>query len=294
MGRNLEKVFKPSQTKSTFFWGLVILAIIDIPLLLFIIFNLSGSIFFLTIIGIIIIFIDGLILSLGFLGKRMYYSLGKDEFMINFGFSKRRIPYSTIRKVNIYNTALILRLFGASWPGFHWGLYKAKDIGRVWVYSTMMRGEFVLLDLVNGKKIALSPKDPKTLTRELEKYKNCFGSADPSVVKDFEVSTRVVYFQVAAVIGAFLVFLGYLIIIYPSLPEIIPVHFDLNWNPNRWGHKSELFIIASIASIFPIINTMLALKFGRYGKILLIILGLIFIIIMGLFLAIIYFTQSIS
>jgi hypothetical protein len=63
--------------------------------------------------------------------------------------------------------------------------------------------------------------------------------------------------------------------------------------PNRWGHKSELFFIAGIAAIFPVINTIFVLKFGKYGKTLTIFLGIIFILLMALFLAIIYFTQSI-
>ena len=103
---------------------------------------------------------------------------------------------------------------------------------------------------------------------------------------------KVVYLQVVSVTAAFFVFLGYLLWIYPSLPEIIPVHFDFNWNPNRWAHKSELFIIAGIAAIFPAINTSVVLKFGKYGKELVIFLGIIFIAIMALFVGIIYFTQT--
>jgi uncharacterized membrane protein len=101
-----------------------------------------------------------------------------------------------------------------------------------------------------------------------------------------------VYGQVLAVATAFTFFLGYLLWIYPSLPEIIPIHFDLNWNPNRWAHKSELFIIAGVAAIFPVINTILTVKFGRYAKELLIFLGVVFIFIIALFFGIVYVTQS--
>ena len=292
-GNNLEKVFRPSQTSSTLVWGLVLLALIDVPLLGFLFFSLQGSIFVLIIVSIILVLVDGLILSLGFLGKKMTYRLGENDFLVNFGLSKRRIPYSAIRNVQIHNTTLLFRLFGASWPGLHWGLYKTKDVGRVWVYSTRMSGEFVLLELVNGKKIAISPENLKVFVNEMEVHTDSFGSAALTDVEYLETSTKIIYFQVATVIGAFLVFLGYLLWIYPSLPEIIPVHFDLNWTPNRWGHKSELFIIAGVASSFPIINTILALKFGRYGKEMLILLGAIFTASMGLFSVIVYFTQSI-
>jgi hypothetical protein len=261
--------------------------------MLFFFLGSRGPTFFYVIIGSILLLINGLILSLPFLGKRMSYKLGVDNFTVNFGFSKRRIPYSSINKVWLSQTTLLLRLFGASWPGLHWGLYRVKDIGSVWVYSTKMRGDFVLLDLVNGKKIAISPEDPETFLNEINTKKDRFGTASPSGIEKYEPSKRTVYIQVIAVASAFLVFLGYLLWIYPSLPEIIPMHFDFNWNPDRWAHKSELFIVAGVAAIFPVINTVLALKFGRYGKELLIFLGGVFILVIALFFGIVYFTQSV-
>ena len=289
----MEKIFRPSQTKNTIAWGLVLLALIDIPLMLLFFLGSQGPAFFFIIMGAILILIDGLVLSLTFLGKRMSYKLGEDDFTVNFGLSKRKIPYSSIRNVQLFHTTLLLRLFGASWPGLHWGLYEAKDVGRVWVYSTKMSGDFVLVNLVNGRKIVISPEDPEIFINEIDAWRSRFGTSSPSEVERLETSTRVVYAQVVTVIAAFMVFLGYLLWIYPSLPEVIPVHFDFNWNPNRWGHKSELFIIAGIAAIFPIINTILTIKFGRYGKELVIFLGVVFIFIIALFFGIVYFTQSV-
>ena len=274
-------------------WSLVLLAVINIPLMLLLFLGSQGPAFFFVIIGVIFILIDGLLLSLSFLGRRIRYSLGEDDFTVNFGLSKRKIPYSSIRNVQLSHTKLLLRLFGASWPGLHWGLYKVKGVGRVWVYSTMMRGNFVLMDLVNGEKIAISPEDPEIFLKEIDSWKSRFGTASPIEAGRFETSTRVVYIQVVAVAAAFAVFLGYLLWIYPSLPEVIPVHFDFNWNPNRWAHKSELLLIAGVAAIFHAVNTVLALKFGRYGKGLMIFLGVIFVSVIALFFGIVYFTQSV-
>jgi len=71
------------------------------------------------------------------------------------------------------------------------------------------------------------------------------------------------------------------------------MHFDLNWNPNRWAHKSELFLLGGVAAIFPVINTILVIKFGKYGKGLTIFLGMTFILVMILFFGIVYFIQNI-
>jgi len=274
-------------------WSLALLAIINIPLMLLLFLGSQGPAFFFVIMGVIFILIDGLLLSLSFLGKRISYSLGEDDFTVNFGLSKRKIPYSSIRNVQLSQTKLLLRLFGASWPGIHWGLYKANDIGRVWVYSTKMRGNFVLMNLLNGEKIVISPEDPEIFLKAIDAWKSRFGTASPIEAGRFETSTRAVYIQVVTVAAAFVVFLGYLLWIYPSLPEVIPVHFDFNWNPNRWAHKLELLLIAGVAAIFPAVNTFLALKFGRYGKGLVVFLGVIFIFVIALFFGIVYFIQSV-
>ena len=286
-------MYKPRHKRNTLVWGLVLVAIIDIPLMVFFVLGSQGPTFLLIILGGILLLVDGLILSLTFLGKKMSYKLGENTFTINFGLSKRVIPYTSISEVRLAHTTLLLRLFGASWPGLHWGLYKAKDVGNVWVYSTKMKGDFVLINLIDGKKIAISPEIPKIFSDEISAWKSKFGTASLGEVEKFGTSKKVVYAQVLAVASTFIVFLGYLLWIYPSLPEIIPVHFDLNWNPNRWGHKSELFVIAGIAAVFPLINTVLTLKFGRYGKELMVFLGFIFIFIIALFFGIVSFTQSV-
>jgi hypothetical protein len=288
----LEQVFKPSQTQSNFVWSIILLMIIDVPffVLLFLSFQ-EFSFLFLTLIVVLFI-VNLLVLSLGFLGNKMSFRIQENMFLINFGFSKREITYDTIRDVKRSETSLLLRLFGASWPGLHWGLFNAKDVGKIWVYSTMITGEFVVIELVDGNKIAVSPENPKKLYDALNNQRKKFGTSN--TVNGIEQSKRLVYLQVVSVATAFLIFLGYLLWIYPTLPEIIPVHFDFNMTPNRWGHKSELFIISGIAAVFPIINSILILKFGKYAKTLTIFLGIIFISLMILFFGIVYFTQSIS
>jgi hypothetical protein len=83
----LEKRFRLNQSRNTLIWGLVLLAIVDIPLMLFFFQGSKGPTFFYVIIGAIILIIDALILSLSFLGKKMSYKLGDDEFIVDFSFS---------------------------------------------------------------------------------------------------------------------------------------------------------------------------------------------------------------
>ena len=286
----MDKVFRPSQTKSSFVWTIILLLIIDVPILAVMFLSFQQVSFLFVVLIAVLAIIDGALLTLEVFSKKMAFTVQENTFVVKFGFSKRKIPYSSIKAVKVSETSLLLRVFGASWPGMHWGLYTAKELGKVWVYSTKMSGDFVVIELVDGNKIVVSPQDSQALSNELNTKRAQFGTA--TNVKGLDSAKKFVYLQVATVLGAFFVFLGYLLWIYPTLPETIPVHFDFNMVPNRWGHKSELFIIGGIAAIFPALNSILVLKFGKYAKTMTIFLGIVFTLLMALFLGIVYFTQS--
>jgi hypothetical protein len=284
--RILPRVFKASYSKNTMRWGLLISIAVSTPLVIILGLGREGPILFMVFMVSIFAVISALLLYTTLSGRTMNYELYDNEFRVNFSPMKFRIPYTFIKDVGRSKITLLFRLFGGSWPGLHWGLFKT-DIGRVYSYSTKRNGDFVLLNLLDGRKIAISPQEPDKFIDELNRNRNLFGTASAREIQLFETSRKTIYLQILTVAGAYLLFLGYLLSVYPSLPDIIPVHFDLHWNPNRWAHKSELFIMAGLGAIFPVINTILALKFGKYGKELMIFLGVIFILVIALFLVII-------
>jgi hypothetical protein len=63
----------------------------------------------------------------------------------------------------------------------------------------------------------------------------------------------------------------------------VALHFGFDGVANRFGDKSELLWLAGIGALFPIINAILTLKFGKYERGLVILLGIIFIISIALF-----------
>lgn len=282
----MSRTFKASYSKNATVWGLVLSIVISAPFFTILALGRYGPLLFNVVMASILAVVPALLLYMTWSGRRMSYELRDDEFRVNFGPMKFGIPYSFIRDVKTSKLTLILRLFGGSWPGLHWGLFKA-DIGRVYAYSTKRSGDIVLMNLIYGRTVAISPEKPKKFVDEINTKKHLFGTASPSDIGLFETSRKTIYVQIIAVIVSYLIFLGYFFSVYPSLPEVIPVHFDINWNPNRWAHKSELFIMAGIAAMFPLINTVLTLKFGKYGKSLMVFLGAIFVLVITLFLVIV-------
>ena len=82
---------------------------------------------------------------------------------------------------------------------------------------------------------------------------------------------------------AWLGLIYYVASVYSGLPEIIPVHFGLDGAPNRYGGKLELIALVAVSALFPSLNTVFAVKYGRYNKGLALFLSVVFLLAVGLF-----------
>jgi hypothetical protein len=69
---------------------------------------------------------------------------------------------------------------------------------------------------------------------------------------------------------------------------MVTMQFDFNGAISRWGAKTELLWLAGIPAILPIINAVFVLKFGKYTRHLLLVLGITFIAIITMFALIMY------
>ncbi len=179
--------------------------------------------------------------------------------------------------------SLSLRLFGASLPGFHWGLCRT-NLGNAHVYGTRISGDYVVITLHDNEKIAISPQESDRFLNAINEVRNGFGKIDLNLIKREEQSVkRYLYAQILSVSLIYAVFLGYFFWVYASLPQIVPVHFGFDGIANRWADKSELLWLAGIACAFPVINAVLSIKFGKHELGMLSILGIIFAIAVSLF-----------
>jgi hypothetical protein len=260
----------------------LIALLIDVPFLL-ILLLFSGEpkqVSFL--IMILPLAISGLIVYASYSAGKMEYVLMEDELRISFPLSPLRIRYDKIRYAGKVETSLRFRLFGGSLPGAHWGIFTTSNLGKAQVYATIYKGEFVLLELMDGAKILISPREPDVLLKELRKKTNNTAPSLTTVV-EAHLDRRQTYAQVAMVAIAWLAFVYYVASIYPELPEIIPVHFGLNGVPNRYGSKVELLTLVAVSALFPTLNTVFAVKFGKYTKGLTVFLSVVFLLAIGLF-----------
>ncbi len=261
-------------------WAVLIALLIDSPFLL-VMLLLGGETMLLPIM-IIPTALSALIVYASYTTGRMTYVLGENELRVNFPLAPLAISYSTIRSAGKVETSLRLRLFGGSLPGSHWGLFTTSSIGRAQVYATRYKGEFVLIELTNGDRILISPQEPDALLEALGS-KTLFTPPISGAVAEPRLDRKLAYIQIAVVATAWLALALWVVYLYPGLPATIPVHFGLNGVPNRYGSKAELLVLVAVSGLFPSLNAVFALKFGRYSRGLTMFLGVVFLMAVGLF-----------
>jgi hypothetical protein len=272
-------------------WAVLIALLIDVPFLLTLVLSSGDSQSILFIVMIIPLALSSLIIYSSYATGKMVYIIDADELRIIFPLSPLRIHYDKIKSAGKVETSLRFRLFGGSLPGSHWGLFTTSNLGNTQVYATRSKGNFVLLELEDGVKVLITPRESDAFLNAL-KNKVTFTAPALAPIVEPRLDRRFVYTQTAIVAVTWLALFFYAASIYPGLPEIIPVHFGFNGVPNRYGSKVELLVLVAVSAIFPILNTVFAFKFGKYNKSLNMFLSVVFALAIGLFALIIYQIQQ--
>ncbi len=262
-------------------WAVALALLIDVPFFAVILFSGKPEPAMLLL-AILPLGISALIVYSSYAAGKMQYTLGDDGIRISFPLSPLRISYGRIRGAGKVETSLGFRLFGGSLPGSHWGRFTTSNLGSAQVYATKYKGEFVLLELTEGEKILISPAEPDAFLEAL-KGRTAVGAPTAAEVEEPRLDRRLAAAQITVLTVAWLAFALYVVSVYPSLPEIIPVHFGLDGVPNRYGSKVEMLWLVGLSALFPTLNAVFALKFGKYNRGMTVFLGVVFLLAIGLF-----------
>ena len=169
MSPNAE-IFKAHHSEKTKYYGLIFILIIAIPISIVLFLTLQGPIIFSALMFTVLIGVLFLLAYFSLSTGNARYELSNKKLSVIFGLVKKRMYYTRIVKVEMVNLKLVLRLFGASLPGFHWGFYKTS-IGNAHVYATRIEGKFIMITLDDGEKIAISPEEPERFLEAIEEKK---------------------------------------------------------------------------------------------------------------------------
>jgi hypothetical protein len=279
----MSETFSASNSGKTLQFGIALALVLDIPFAAILISIWGAKPDALALLVFLIpVTISGFLIYISFLARKMTYVLREKDLYVDFPISTLQLRYEEIKSAGKVETSLAFRLFGGSWPGVHWGVFTTTNVGNVQAYATRYKGAFILLEVNDGSRVLLSPENPDGFLEALNERTEAV-SPELMVSQPLQLDRHFAIGQFAIVSLAWIALLIYILSIYTGLPDIIPVHFGLNGVPNRWGSKNELFLLAGVAAIFPLMNTIFAFKLGRYNRGSSAFLGFVFLLTIGLF-----------
>jgi hypothetical protein len=192
------------------------------------------------------------------------YILTNEFLLIKWGLKTTRIPIEKVKRVIKPETKNYegVRLGGVGFPGYLFGKFKYLIEGNfetVYLYATKLNN-LVFVE-TNGKKrklYGITPAKEDDFIRILSDVSKNIESriiikAEPFKPtkyssKDIKYALSLFIISIALSISG----LSYFLIIYFQLPQTVPLHFDINFIPNRYGNKIDLLGVLSFFIILGI------------------------------------------
>lgn len=211
---------------------------------------LLGSLFLLA---LLVYWLYGLITS--------EFLVDRNAFIIRWGAVTQVIPMETVTGIVSGSEAGRISHFrGARWPGLRVGYGEIEGIGSTLFFATgSLDGQVVFT--TPALAYAFSPSDRGAFLKAV-RQRLAMGpsqsvehvSRQPAFLTWRLWSDRV---GIGLLLGAgvlLLALFGYISLRYPSLTELVPLHFDAAGLPDRWGTRAQVFTLPFIGLLALIAN----------------------------------------
>lgn len=220
------------------------------------------------VVGLIVLFLIGAVLLLSFwlVGLvRSGYTLDRNALTIIWGASEQVIPTPEVERVVLGDELEgAVHFRGIRWPG-HWvGYGRVEGLGPVLFYATEppRRQIFVVTE---GLTYGISPDDREGFLRTLQSR---LTMGPTQIVEAVSQGPAFLGWDIwrdwlgLVLIGAgflaVVALFGFLCARFPSLPRLLPLHFDAGGDPDRLGSRGQIFFL-------PLIGLMVLLVNGGLG-----------------------------
>lgn len=253
--------------------GLIVLAIILVVL------TLDGALLLLLLRRPVTLFTFGLamliVLSLPLLALlgywlygffRLRYLLDRNGLTIVWAATRRIIPMRHITQV-VWGERVEeeMEIRGGSWPGCYVGYGDLSGIGETFFCATRPLLDQLLL-VTPTRAYAISPDDLNSFLADLE-LRHLLGPLKSLTEETCRARWMTLpvwtdraahlFLALGAVVNAAL--FAYVCWRYPTLPSLLPLHFDALGHPDRIGLRAEVFSLPAIGLVTLVANSALGL-----------------------------------
>lgn len=217
-------------------------------------------------------FIIGLavLLSLGLLGLVGYwlyglvqsgYSLDRNALIIHWGATEQVIPAGQIERVLTGEEVEgYIRFYGGIWPGHCVGYGEVSGAGPTLFYGTVPPRQQIYV-VTPGLTYGVSPANREGFLESLHKRLQMGptqiveqSSKRPRVLDWVIWQDRLGLALLATSALAVVALTGFLCFRFPRLPMMVPMHFDVAGNPDRWVPRARSFILPLIGLLTLLLN----------------------------------------
>ncbi len=198
----------------------------------------------------------GIGLYLALIAFRLQYHLNRNGLAIQWGPAQYIIPFEKIETIipgKNLSTAITFR--GVNIAGLRFGKGEAAEYGSVKFRTTAGLVDSLLVVVKSGQSFVISPRSPETFLKAWRVRKPLGPNQQWSLELrrswpfDSPLATDPVAWLLLGVSAlACLASLGYLSIIYPDLPSLLPIHYDGSGQA-RIAEKSTLLLLPAVGAI---------------------------------------------
>jgi len=219
------------------------------------------------IVGMAVLFSLGLV---GLIGYWVYglinsgYALDRNALIIQWGPAEQVIPTHEIERVFTGDEVEgNIQFRGGAWIG-HWvGFGEVPDFGQTLFYATVRPQEQVFV-ATQGLVYGISPIDRDDFLESLQKR---LQMGPTQVMEQSSKRPTMLSWTIwqdwlglslwAGSILAILALIGLLCFKFPTLPLLLPLHFDTAGRPDRLGDRVQIFIVPLIGLLTLLLNGVL-------------------------------------
>ncbi|MCS7003163.1 MAG: PH domain-containing protein, partial [Dehalococcoidia bacterium] len=157
------------------------------------------------------------------------------------------------------------RFSGVRWPGYAIGKGEVDGVGPVMFYSTHRDPADLVYLLTTDIAYGLSPADATAFTEALTRAGRQATSAVAEPLTEFGGILRFAIWHdrwalaiAGAALAGNLLLVAYVLYYYPTLPDLLPLHFNVVGDPDFIGPRQEVFRLPAIAFGLLTVNVVLA------------------------------------